>query len=94
MFSNRGKLPDGAKLLDADEIIKLKRCILGAKVTNTLRLIEPRQIFDYGQMYVENILRHDKNARQHFLALISWRGLIFEDISELVSGLVVIIGQL
>lgn len=94
MFSNRGKLPDGAKLLDADEIIKLKRCILGAKVTNTLRLIEPRQIFDYGQMYVENILRHDKNARQHFLALISWRGLIFEDISALASGLVARIEQL
>ena len=34
---NRGKLPDGAKLLDADEIIKLKRCILGAKVINSLR---------------------------------------------------------
>lgn len=46
MFAIRGKLPDGAKLLDADEIIKLKRCILGAKVTNTLRLTEPRQLFD------------------------------------------------
>lgn len=39
MSYNRGKLPDGAKLLDADEIIKLKRCILGAKVINSLRLI-------------------------------------------------------
>jgi len=28
----RGKLPDGNKLLEADDIIKLKRCILGAKV--------------------------------------------------------------
>ena len=31
-FKNRGKLPDGSKLLEADDIIKLKRCILGAKV--------------------------------------------------------------
>lgn len=46
MSYNRGKLPDGTKLLDADEIIKLKRCILGAKVINTLTLIQPRYFFD------------------------------------------------
>ena len=32
-LQNRGKLPDGNKLLEGDDIIKLKRCILGAKVS-------------------------------------------------------------
>lgn len=33
LLVNRGKLPDSSKLLEADDIIKLKRCILGAKVS-------------------------------------------------------------
>ena len=33
LFGNSGSLPDGNTLLEADDIIKLKRCILGTKVT-------------------------------------------------------------
>ena len=39
MMENRGQLPDGNKLLEADEIIKLKRCILGTKVSNAITLV-------------------------------------------------------
>lgn len=41
MMENRGQLPDGNKLLEADEIIKLKRCILGTKVSDVVSCPNP-----------------------------------------------------
>ena len=59
MSEIRGKLPDGSKLLEADEIIKLKRCILGAKVTLLT------MIFNCRQTYLEDITH--KNSRNEFI---------------------------
>ncbi|XP_027053151.1 glycogen [starch] synthase-like isoform X2 [Pocillopora damicornis] len=41
-----GKLPDGNKLLEADEIIKLKRCILGAKRPNLPAIVTHNMLED------------------------------------------------
>ncbi|KAJ7381674.1 Glycogen [starch] synthase, liver [Desmophyllum pertusum] len=89
-----GKLPDGNKLLEADEIIKLKRCILGAKRPNLPAIVTHNMLEDK----VDPILCHLRRTKlfnkpddrvkvifhPEFLSTIS--PLLPMDYSEFVRG--------
>ena len=65
--SLRGKLPDTSKLMTADDIVRLKRCILGAQVTGTVSLYSVNVFIVFSSFSSHVFL----DSYLHFILLIS-----------------------